>query len=60
MNHGDGDHHDGQYNGDGDHHELMCHTMSLLCECRSYRSASFSCDYFLEYDITSRTIPLKF
>ena len=36
MDHGDGDHHDGQYNGDGDHHVLMGHTVSLLCECRSY------------------------
>ena len=36
MDHGDGDHHDGQYNGDGDHHVLMGHTVSILCECRSY------------------------
>jgi hypothetical protein len=33
MDHGDGDHHGGQFLGDQDHHDKMVHTVSQLCNC---------------------------
>lgn len=58
MNHEDGDQHDGRINGDGDHHLIMGHTVSLLCECRSYCSTfTYDNDCFRMCDIRSRTIP---
>jgi hypothetical protein len=33
MDHGDGNHHGGQFLGDQDHHEKMVHIVSQLCNC---------------------------
>ena len=43
MDHGDGDHHDGQLNGDGDRHETMGHTVSLYCVHAVFIRSTFTC-----------------